>query len=55
MEASLVFTIEEHEEGRILLSKETWRLVDNGTALQRARECPDGEKQIFVFRRPSSG
>lgn len=35
---SLVFSVEEHEDGRILLSKETWTLIDNGAALQRDRE-----------------
>ena len=27
----LVFSIEEHEDGRVLLSRETWMLIDNGT------------------------
>jgi len=35
---SLVFSIEEHEDGRILLSKETWSMIENGAALQRVRE-----------------
>jgi hypothetical protein len=56
-DSSLVFSIEEHEEGRILRSREIWSLLDNGATLQRARESPDGEKQILIFRRqqePSS-
>ena len=30
--------VEEHEDGRILLAKETWTLIDNGAELQRVRE-----------------
>ena len=29
---SLLFSVEEHEDGRILLSRETWTLIDNGSA-----------------------
>jgi hypothetical protein len=50
-DTSLVFTIEEHEDGRILHSKETWSLIENGATLQRTRERPNGEKQIFFYRR----
>jgi hypothetical protein len=51
---SLLFSIEEHEEGRIILSKETWTLIDDGAGLQRVRERVDGgEKQILVYRRES--
>jgi hypothetical protein len=50
-DSSLVFSIEEHEEGRILLSRETWSLLDNGATLQKTREPADGEKQILFFRR----
>jgi len=50
-DSSLVFTIEEHEDGRILHSQETWSLVENGATLQRTRERPDGEKQILFYRR----
>jgi len=49
--SSLVFTIEEHEAGRILHSQETWSLIENGATLQRTRERPDGEKQILFYRR----
>ena len=35
---SLVFAVEEHEDGRIILSKETWTLIENGAALERCRE-----------------
>ncbi len=50
-DSSLVFSIEEHEDGRILQSKETWSLIDNGATLQRTRERADGEKQILFFGR----
>jgi len=42
---SLVLAIEEHEDGRILLSKESWTLIDNGTVLQRVRDRSEGRKQ----------
>jgi hypothetical protein len=48
---SLALTIEEHEDGRILPSKETWSLTDNGAALQRVREMPDGKQQTLVYVR----
>ena len=54
-DSSLVFTIEEHEDGRILLSQETWSLIENGATLQRTRERPNGEKQIFFYRRQQPG
>jgi hypothetical protein len=49
-DSSLVFVIEEREDDRILHSKETWTLIENGATLQRIRERPDGEKQILYFR-----
>jgi hypothetical protein len=50
--ASLIFTIEEHEDGRILHSKETWTLIENGAALQREREPADsGKKQTLIYLR----
>ncbi len=52
---SLVFTIEEHEAGRILRSQETWSLIENGATLQRIRERPDGEKRILFSRRQLGG
>jgi hypothetical protein len=53
---SLVFSVEEHEDGRIILSKETWTLIENGAALQRVREgvnaSPDGAgKQTLIYLR----
>jgi hypothetical protein len=49
-EASLVFAVEEHEDGRILLSKETWSLIEDGAVLQRVRELSQsGEKQTLIY------
>jgi hypothetical protein len=50
-DSSLVFAIEEHEDGRILHSQETWSLIENGATLQRICERPNGEKQILFYRR----
>jgi len=50
--SSLNFSIEEHEDGRILRSKETWTLIDDGAALERVREPLDkGAKQILIYIR----
>jgi hypothetical protein len=54
-ESSLVFSIEEHEDGRILQSKETWSVIEDGATLERIRERPNGEKQTLLFRRLQSG
>jgi hypothetical protein len=49
---SLVFSVEEHEDGRILLSKETWTLLENGAVLQRVRgPSGGGEKQTLIYTR----
>jgi hypothetical protein len=53
-DASLLFTIEEHEDGRILKSNETWSLRENGATLERIRERPNGEKQTLVYRRETA-
>jgi len=50
-DSNLVFMIEEHEDGRILHSQETWSFIENGATLQRTRERPNGEKQILFYRR----
>jgi len=50
-DASLVFAIEEHEDGRILQSKETWSVIEEGATLERIREHPNGETQTLFFRR----
>lgn len=49
--SSLVFTVEEHEDGRILHSQETWSLIENGAALQRTRRRADGNTQVLVYLR----
>jgi hypothetical protein len=54
-DSRLVFSIEEHEDGRILQSKETWSIIEDGATLERIRERRNGEKQMLYFRRmPSS-
>lgn len=54
--SSLEFSIEEHEDGRILLSKERWSLIEDGVTLERIRERADGEEQtLFYHRLPGSG
>jgi hypothetical protein len=50
-DTSLVFSIEEHEDGRVLHSHETWSLGENGAALERIRERDEGEKQVIIYRR----
>jgi hypothetical protein len=50
-DASLVFSIEEHEGGRILPSKETWSVIEDGATLERIRERPNSERQTLFFRR----
>jgi hypothetical protein len=35
---ALVFSVEEHENGRIIRSRETWAMIENGAALERCRE-----------------
>jgi hypothetical protein len=49
---SMVFAVEEHEDGRILLSKETWTLLENGAVLRRVRERSEGvEQQTLIYIR----
>jgi len=53
---SLAFSIEEHEDGRILLSRETWTLIENGAAIERVRESPEAflsssGKQTLIYIR----
>jgi hypothetical protein len=50
-DSSLVFSIEEHEDGRILQSKETWLVIEKGATLEKIRERLNGEKQTVFFRR----
>jgi hypothetical protein len=49
--SSLVFSTEEHEEGRIIQSKETWSILEDGKTLEKVRERSNGDKQTLVFRR----
>jgi hypothetical protein len=48
-DSSLVFSMEELEDGRILQSKETWLVIDAGATLERIRERPTGESRLFSF------
>jgi hypothetical protein len=49
---SLVFSVEEHEDWRIIRTKETWTLIEDGAALERIRERLDGgEKQTLIYQR----
>jgi hypothetical protein len=49
---TLVFTIVEHEDGRIIDTTEVWSLVDNGATLQRIRQSSKskGEQTILYHR-----
>ena len=49
-DSRLVFSIEEHEDGRILPSKETWSIIEDGATLERVRERLNGEQQTLFFR-----
>ena len=50
-DSSLVFSIEEHEDGRILLSKETWSVMEGGATLERISERPNGDKKSLLYHR----
>jgi hypothetical protein len=54
-EESLIFSVEEHEDGRIILSRETWTLIQNGDALERCRERNGTQdrtgKQTIIYLR----
>ena len=56
---SLVFSVEEREDGRIILSKETWTLIEDSSVLERVREVithsPDGagrQRLLYVREAP---
>jgi hypothetical protein len=38
---SLMFSIEEHEDGHVIISNETWTLIENESELRVDREYPD--------------
>ncbi len=47
---SIVFSTDEHEDGRILHSEETWTLVENGAVLQRIRTgLKSGRTQTLIY------
>jgi hypothetical protein len=49
---SLVFSVEEHEDGRVIHSKEIWTLLEHGAVLKRVRESPDGDtQQVLIYTR----
>jgi hypothetical protein len=52
----LIFSIEEHEDGRILLSREVWRLIDDGAAIERRRERKQdpGTEQTIIYVRQTT-
>jgi hypothetical protein len=55
---SLMFSIEEHEDGRVIISNETWTLIENGSELRVDRENPDvsadrTRKQTLIYLRQS--
>ena len=45
---SLIWTVEEHEDGRILNSREIWTLNQDGATLERVRE---EKKQTIIYLR----
>jgi len=48
----LIFSVEEHEDGRTIRSSETWSLIEDGAALKRVRERSDGtQKQTLIYLR----
>ena len=48
---ALVFSVEEHEDGRVILSQETWTLIENGAALERRRDRQGGAKDVIIYLR----
>lgn len=50
-DASPIFSIEEHEDSRILRSNETWSVIEDGATLERTPMGDDGKKEILFFRR----
>jgi hypothetical protein len=48
---ALVFSVEEHEDGRIILSQETWTLIENGGAIERRREREGGAQDVIIYLR----
>lgn len=54
----LVFSVEEYEDGRVILSRETWTLIQNGAALERCREFEGAQdragKQTIIYLRDTA-
>ena len=53
---NLAFSVEEHEDGRVLLSTETWSLMEDGSGLEIDRQTADASpggtrKQVLVYLR----
>ena len=53
---SLVFSVEEHEDGRILHAQEWWTLIENDATLRRERRsltapASGAEKQVLIYTR----
>jgi hypothetical protein len=55
---TLVFSVEEHENGRIIHSQETWALVQNGAAIERLKDRNGTEdpaaKQTIIYVRDTA-
>jgi hypothetical protein len=59
-DSALVFSIEEHEDGKIILSREVWSLIEKNSVLQIDREInwtksKEAGKQLIVFTRQAPG
>jgi hypothetical protein len=51
----LIFSVEEHEHGRIIFSRETWTLIENGAVLERRRQRNGAaEEQTIIYLRDES-
>ena len=50
-ESTLIFSIEEHEDGRVMASKETWSIIEGGALIKRVRELANGGAQTIFYRR----
>jgi hypothetical protein len=49
---ALAFSIVEHEDGRTLVSSETWSLIDQGRTLERRRTRANAAtQQVILYRR----
>ena len=46
---TLVFSVEEHEDGLVILSRETWTLIESGAALERRRQRNGAAREQTVI------